>query len=143
MRRCIHCGVLRDPTEFNKLVGRNRSWCKVCEREGAIASMRRPRPRFNKAKDSAKRRGIPWGLSFETWLSMLEYACTYCKEHLNETGAGLDRLNHDGGYIPINVVPCCKTCNAIRGNVFTPQEMMQIAVVIRRIYRARRRQKHR
>ena len=36
----------------------------------------------------------------------------------------LDRINNDVGYTKSNCVVCCTTCNAIKGNTLTYEEML-------------------
>lgn len=43
--------------------------------------------------------------------------------NLSKTGVGLDRIENSKGYIISNVVPCCGSCNKIRGNNLTSDEM--------------------
>jgi hypothetical protein len=54
-----------------------------------------------------------------------------------QTGVGLDRLDNARGYDADNVVSCCTTCNVVRGNRFTPDEMMLLGRTIRKIRMAR------
>jgi len=54
--------------------------------------------------------------------------CFYCRakpENFTKVGSkdfyqGLDQIVHDGGYIYLNCVPCCKACNTAKSN--HPQE---------------------
>lgn len=53
--------------------------------------------------------------------SIVSQPCNYCKNSSkiqNNVGArGIDRINSTFGYIPGNIVPCCKTCNCIKSNL--------------------------
>lgn len=85
---------------------------------------RDPRQRFNKAKNSAMRRGYAFLITWEEYQELLGKPCDYCGRGLEgETGVGLDRLDNSGDYLTSNVVPCCGTCNGMRGTRLTPEEM--------------------
>jgi hypothetical protein len=49
--------------------------------------------------------------------------CVYCGSLIRGIGSGLDRINNSKGYIIDNVNPCCGTCNDIRGDNLTVEEM--------------------
>lgn len=79
---------------------------------------RTPQRRFNMSKRHAiKDRNLLWEISFEQYSKLISLPCYYCNKELNQTGCGLDRLNNRLGYITENVVPCCKECNFIKGNL--------------------------
>ena len=85
---------------------------------------RTPRGLYNKLKQSAKHRGISVSLTFEQFAEATKHACTYCGGDLPVWGYGLDRVDNDLGYEASNVVSCCGTCNVIRGNSLTYDEML-------------------
>ncbi len=90
--------------------------------------------RFHNAKSCAKTRGHKWSLSKKLYLSLIAKPCFYCCLPNNvEQSIGLDRLDNNKGYAPKNVVSCCRECNVIRGNRFTPDEMKFIGFAIREI----------
>ena len=71
---------------------------------------------------SAKERGYEWQLGREQVLYLTKLPCHYCgaePSHMLGRGDhnghyiynGLDRVDNDKGYLPENVVPCCKHCN--------------------------------
>lgn len=85
---------------------------------------------------NAKRRGLPWGLSKETFIRMCKSACHYCgtlsltpvNAYMTQSGKaisrntarcasaeihvnGIDRINSDNGYSTTNCVTCCQVCN--------------------------------
>jgi hypothetical protein len=78
---------------------------------------------FKDMQASAKRRGYTATLSIEEYATFRAQPCDYCKGPLPPTSAGLDRLDNTKGYDPGNVVPCCNTCNRMRGTWLTPDEM--------------------
>lgn len=83
------------------------------------------RTRFNTAIHRVARKNLPWNLSFEQYCELLSHPCFYCNKKLNEeTGTGLDRINNNPtiGYTPLNVLPCCGTCNNTRADKYTSQE---------------------
>ena len=64
--------------------------------------------------------------------------CIYCGE-TDWHELGCDRINNSKPHTPDNVIPCCKRCNRIRGNIFTVDEMKEIGAVIRKIENRHRR----
>ena len=78
-----------------------------------------PSRRFKQLVTSAKSRGIDVAeAGAEAMRAKMMRACHYCAfmpqpgEPLN----GLDRVDPEGGYTEANTVPCCSTCNAMKGS---------------------------
>lgn len=81
-------------------------------------------------KSMARLRGIQWGIELEKAARIMSLPCHYCgtppkavckhpsskKNHLVLRN-GIDRANNKLGYIPDNVVPCCKTCNSAKSDL--------------------------
>ena len=61
-------------------------------------------------------KGRQWQLTNDQAGTMMTSKCVYC-DHIDlETRLnGIDRLNQQGDYIPQNTVPCCWTCNYMKG----------------------------
>lgn len=62
-------------------------------------------------------------------------SCTYCGE---TEDLGCDRIDNLKGHTKDNVVPCCKTCNYVRNNLFSNEEMKLLGLVIRQIKERRK-----
>jgi len=73
-------------------------------------------------KRGAARRGYEWKLSDEFFFELIQKNCFYCGAKpftafcsSPRTGLfyfnGIDRVDNSIGYLPGNVVPCCKHCN--------------------------------
>lgn len=62
------------------------------------------------------------------YAALLEFdpACTYCRGPLGKTGHCLDRIRNDEPHWAGNVCPACPTCNRIRSNQFSFEEMVDI-----------------
>lgn len=92
----------------------------------------------NQYHNSCRRRSIEWHLTTEEAIAIFQMDCHYCgsppaqkrnayikngrprKEwHFEATVLfnGIDRINNDGHYEPINVVPCCFICNRAKSNM--------------------------
>lgn len=78
--------------------------------------------RFSMSKSNAKRRGLKWELSIESYSLLMSMPCYYCGGELSKLGVGLDRIDNALGYIKGNVVPCCSVCNVWRADKFTSEE---------------------
>lgn len=82
------------------------------------------RSKFLYAKADAKRRGLAFEVSNDFLHSLWIKGCTYCgKDLLSEKGVSVDRLDNNLGYTEFNVVPCCGTCNSIKSDILTYDEM--------------------
>ena len=97
---------------------------------------------YNRSKQSARKRGLEWGLEFEEFAALVVLPCIWCHEPpftpynaaLAQNGYsqtkhvtprmlngdilvnGLDRVDNLKGYVPSNVQPCCKYCNFARND---------------------------
>lgn len=57
-------------------------------------------------------------------------ACGYCHRLLTADEVTLDRKDNSRGYTPDNVVPACRRCNVIKGEVLTYEQMTKVAAFI-------------
>ena len=98
------------------------------------AISRRPADRFDRAKREAKRRGLSFSLSLETFKILISRKCVYCgSTELCQTGSGLDRVDNKQGYAKSNVVSCCTVCNSVKNTHFTHDEMLILGKTIAKI----------
>lgn len=82
------------------------------------------RGRFTKGQRRAiSERGLEWTISFEEYCHLISKPCAYCTGPLPPQGVGLDRKDSEAGYTPDNVVPCCGTCNGIKSDKLSHEEM--------------------
>jgi hypothetical protein len=80
----------------------------------------------------ARRRHIPFSLTIQDIETHWQARCTYCG--VKTTTANLDRVDSTRGYEPKNVVPCCPTCNGMKGS-------LDLKVFIRQVQKISARQK--
>lgn len=87
-----------------------------------------PRPLQSKiriGKISATKRGLVWDLSDAQVAEALRLGvCHYCLGPLPRQGLGLDRKDNKQGYVEGNVVACCSSCNKIKVDELTYEEMV-------------------
>lgn len=92
-----------------------------------------PHRRYKQVKATAKRRGMPFNLTFKHFYSLiLPNMCYYCKGKIEGMGGGLDRLDSYRGYIKNNVVACCLECNVVKSNLLTADEMVSVIKLLKR-----------
>lgn len=82
---------------------------------------------FRSYVNTAKRRGLTFGLPKAVFLQLTTERCHYCGAQPANGGAtryngnyvynGIDRVNPDLGYEEDNVVPCCRVCNRAKGDL--------------------------
>lgn len=131
---CEICGV----SETSRWRGNicNSCFCKLYRKNNIVARKNYDKSvlrRYNKAQRKAKEREIEWGLSLEDYTALCNKPCYYCNNILGkivECGVGLDRINSDIGYQLDNVLPCCQTCNIIKSDILSVDEMKQVAILI-------------
>lgn len=83
---------------------------------------------YRKYRSNAASRGVPFKLTKEWFLTLVEQECIYCgrkprqlyhhdKRSKNRPFKynGIDRLDNRRGYTKKNSVPCCKFCNYAKG----------------------------
>lgn len=61
-------------------------------------------------------RGYEVSLTNEEMTERFHSKCVYCKAVPNPLN-GIDRKDNQNGYTPENSVPCCKTCNQMKGTL--------------------------
>lgn len=67
-------------------------------------------------------------------LNITNQPCYYCgKTHK----IGCDRIDNNKGHTKKNVLPCCKNCNWVRGNLFTVEEMLVLGKGMKKIMKNR------
>lgn len=82
--------------------------------------------RFSSAQAAARRRSIPWALSFEQWSAVVARPCVYAVQKESDIVNGVDRADNDLGYAPENSVSCCARHNEIKSDVFTRTQMLDL-----------------
>lgn len=91
---------------------------------------------FNILRAKSAARGLPMDLSFDEYVALTSADCCYCHGPLPKSGYGLDRKNSSLGYSIENCVPCCKTCNRIRGeDDISYEEMFEVMKLLQRLRR--------
>ena len=77
---------------------------------------------YTTSKNKAHNAGKIFNLTKEEFLIARSGPCTYCGGELPETSLGLDRIDGPKGYVVGNVVPCCRNCNMLKGDMLTSEE---------------------
>lgn len=67
---------------------------------------------FFKYRSGAKTRGFDFQLSLEDFERLWNKNCFYCNDIIPTIG--LDRVDSKVGYLPTNIVPCCRICNTMK-----------------------------
>jgi len=66
---------------------------------------------------SAKDRNLSFDLSKEKFEELVSTPCFYCSIYNEKEVIGIDRINSSKNYTVENCVPCCKTCNYMKGTL--------------------------
>jgi hypothetical protein len=64
---------------------------------------------------SANKRSIGWHISDQEAINCFRSACYYCGADPSPLN-GIDRVDNFGEYVDSNTVPCCSTCNTMKGS---------------------------
>lgn len=96
---------------------------------------------FASYKRSALNKGLDFSLSREVGLFLLRGSCFYCGTEPSNvmvtnrgstaTYSGIDRVDNTVGYVPDNVVSCCKRCNVAKNS----QTFDQFKEMVERIHK--------
>lgn len=92
---------------------------------GILAALRR----------NAKRRSIQCDIKIDQFKSLLACNpnCFYCCREVtagaekSEDRLTIDRIDNKGNYNINNIVVCCHRCNRVKSNIFTVDQMLEIA----------------
>lgn len=105
LRKCDDCGR-EAPLCKNKING--AMLCCSC------SIWTSPKTLYKKFLNGAKRRDLPFNLCEEEFLEIINLPCYYCgsSHHI-----GIDRKNNSIGYTKSNSLPCCGTCNFMKGKL--------------------------
>ena len=119
------CGCLRTQTLVQRNLKAPYFWIFTMAKQHAVAS--------NKSFE----------LEYEDILDFVKInKCHYCETELvwekhgvkgKYHGYRLDRVNNDLGYMRENCVVCCTSCNRIKGNQFTHDEMLTIGKFVKSV----------
>lgn len=113
--RTKSCGCIR-----SKHIHEMNALKRLPEGEGAVRAL------FVRYRCRSKDRKFEFVLSPEEFSALVKSPCAYCgkvrelsinKAHPKVRLNGLDRLDSSVGYLPENVVACCKLCNQAKNNM--------------------------
>lgn len=136
--RCLDCG--RQMTNENRAIGKYDKQLRRCipcyekmqkqeEKRGdrqhnyKREAFHNKHVAWNHYIKGAKRRGLDFTLLKIHFESLLIQPCFYCGHDVANQINGIDRVDNQKGYIEENVVPCCETCNVLKGSQH-PQEFI-------------------
>lgn len=80
-------------------------------------------------KKSSAKRNIKFNIPETEYINILTYPCKYCG-CFNQGANGIDRVHSELPYEIGNVVPCCKTCNSLKGTL----TLLQFKQKLKNIY---------
>lgn len=114
LRRCVPC--------YEKLL-KHESARPVRERNYKAEAFTNKHVIWNHYVKGAQKRKIHFALSKTRFNELILQPCFYCNHKKDGEVNGIDRLNNNQGYQEDNVVPCCETCNSMKGSQH-PQEFV-------------------
>lgn len=93
---------------------------------------------YQKYKSRAKKKRLAFELTFDQFDALIQRECAYCGEAPGKRkiyahgkvyrtlAVGVDRKNSSKGYVKGNVVPCCWTCNFLKGTLSIRKFLHQV-----------------
>lgn len=71
-------------------------------------------------------------LKVTEYVELISKGCYYCETDLKQrSGIRLDRIDNSKGYEQYNVVPCCHSCNMLRGDRLTVEETQAVVALLK------------
>ena len=114
LRRCVPC--------YEKLL-KHESARPARERNYKAEAFTNKHVIWNHYVKGAQKRNINFALTKTRFNELILQPCFYCNYKKEGEVNGIDRLNNNEGYQEDNVVPCCETCNIMKGSQH-PQEFI-------------------
>jgi hypothetical protein len=127
------CGNIVVTSSYSLRRGQTRSCgCYQIEQTRNAARIEYGESAFNLLlgayKKGAKKRGLEFSLSKEMFREITKQNCFYCGKEPSQIMSnkcnngdyiynGIDRIDSNLGYVDNNVVPCCYTCNFMKGSM--------------------------
>jgi len=102
-----------------------------------------PKGKYSRLKRQAKKRGIPFDLDkeeFLTWFAQQDFRCIYCGIKVARgntrkpkwTLLTIDRKDNKIGYNISNIVIACRRCNAFKGYDISYSTMSKVGILIKK-----------
>jgi hypothetical protein len=107
VQRCLECYEKQRNVEMSRERNRNYLEEKKANLDKYLISY----------TQCAKVRNIGFELSNDEFQELVLMACYYCGSYNEKEVVGIDRLNSSKNYTLDNCVPCCKTCNFMKGGL--------------------------
>jgi 5-methylcytosine-specific restriction endonuclease McrA len=130
MRKCKTCLKI-------KYTYKHRRECADCYNQKMQPYRRKynqsPQRKYQRYKHAAKKRKLPFCLSYAEFMLFWQHPCTYCGVHIDTIG--LDRKNPLQGYILENITSCCITCNEMKFNYTYDFFIEHIIIILKHIGR--------
>lgn len=127
--RCVECGGASTCVH-----ARDKYLCIECRGTGICEHLRQrsycpqcnPRGVYRSYRNSARKRGLTFELSFTDFSNLLNAPCRYCG---CVPSLGVDRADNAFGYSPANCLPCCNIDNLAKRTMNQYEYLEHIAKV--------------
>lgn len=112
----------------------DQEWCKAFNEKMRIYTRnynQQPNGKYQQYKNNAKKRDLPFLISFEEFNQFWQQPCYYCGSNIPTIG--LDRVDNEQGYSIENVRPCCRTCNIMKQRLDTDVFIEHCARIVKNL----------
>lgn len=84
------------------------------------------------------KRNRDFTLTLKEFTEIIMRRCFYCDDAPNNISQGvlyngIDRIDSSLGYIKNNIVTCCNTCNRIKSDIFTFEDMLTLSNALKNV----------
>jgi len=90
-----------------------------------------PKGRYADYRCGARKRDIPFNLTFEEFMTFWKLPCSYCKDPIETIG--LDRIDSNLGYVISNLIPCCGPHNLMKNN-YSSEEFILLCNKVAKVH---------
>jgi hypothetical protein len=91
--------------------------------------MTNPRMMYKLYIRGSNRRRLDFSLTYEQFAVLAASDCHYCGERHERFCTGIDRADNSKGYVVGNCVPCCWTCNQMKGRLTQSQFLSKVGQI--------------
>lgn len=95
--------------------------------------------KYTRYIQNARSRGLAFDVTLDEFIALVSSECAYCGVPSDVTALGIDRKDSGKGYTPGNSVPCCTTCNYMKGRLSPEQFVRHVRRIAERHPRAQQR----
>lgn len=136
--KCTRCFITKSRLDFGRNLQKINGLCSECKDcrtrlRNKWNSQNKVKVGYAQAKCGARNRNLSFQLTLSDYIELFAHKpCYYCSAspEINRAGSWLDRKDSTKGYELDNLLPCCYSCNILKGASFTVEETKAMIVAL-------------